>query len=140
MSERHPVRGESRQVRRATAREGTKPTLKAVENQFPKVRITGGPSPANIVVEIDGKPVDKVFNIDLHAGIDSAVKIEISQYVEVDVEMEALVAEGFTAVVRRAELEGTGVIRTWTELGRGKGKTLKAAVLAAAQSIPEVVS
>lgn len=115
------------------------PQLKAVERQFPKIKITGGPSPANIVMTVDGVEVRKVFDVQLHAGVNEAVSAIISQFVEIDVEMEGLVTEGYIATVRTPQLdeEKRGVIAAWIEVARGNGRTLREAVMAAAEQIPE---
>lgn len=104
-------------------------------SDFPKIRVVGGPSPTNLEVSVDGEPIKKIFELDIHAGINEAISATIHQYVEIDVEVNGMLGQGYVAAVRMPEGEA-GVIKAWREVARGTGKTLREAVLAAAMTIP----
>jgi hypothetical protein len=106
--------------------------------EFPRVSLSGGPSPKDTFLSIDGQPPKRAFMTRIEVGIDHAAKVTISQYAEVDVRLADAEIEdaGFVAVIRRPNSEGTVLIEM-EEVARGEGATLRDAIHAAADQLPD---
>lgn len=97
-----------------------------------KVRITGGPSPANIELQLDGEPLDKVSSFVLRAEVDDVMVLETRRTIQVDVEADAYVRDhGYVA---RISLQGAFGIAA-TLLGEGSGETVGQAVSEALMTV-----
>lgn len=106
-----------------------------------KIRITGGPSPADIKVETDGEPAQGVAGFRLEGDPTKALRMTTIQYVEADVEIEAIVEpEEWLCLIRTPEWDDRHVIKAWREQARGTGPDLRTAVMAAAQALPGKLS
>lgn len=106
-------------------------------SEFPKVSLTGGPSPRDLHLAIDGKPV-RSHDLQILASVDRAVVTVITrQYVELDIRLAdaEVVAGGYVVVVRRPREEGV-VLLEMEEVSRGEGKTYREAVDAALDNLP----
>ena len=61
---------------------------------FPKLTIKGGPHGKNVVVELDGKPIERSPHIEFTTDVNDVIRAKIFQFVEVDIDVEAEVASG----------------------------------------------
>lgn len=105
---------------------------------YPKARITGGPSPKDLKLEIDGKEVERAFNAELSMGVNQVVALRIHQYIEADVDVEiGMVIEDVEVVVRQPQIT-EHAIKEWSEVARGSGKTISQALRDAAMKLEPV--
>lgn len=106
-----------------------------------KIRITGGPTPGNVMVQTGDEPAVAVAGFRLEGDVTSALRMTTIQYAEADVEIIADVQpEEWLCVIRTPEWDDRHVIKAWREQGRGTGPDLRTAVMAAARSLPVKVS
>jgi hypothetical protein len=109
------------------------------DKHFPKLTIKGGPHGANIMVELDGKAVDRCTRVEFVADVHDAIRATIHQYVEVDIDVESVKVDAGEKVwlaVRVPEVigvlgEGLREIRLKTTI-TAEGSDLASALRAAA--------
>lgn len=102
-----------------------------------RLKLRGGPHGAKIEGEVGGRPLTGVYHIEMVADVRDVIRATISQYVEVDVDIESVVEEGgdIWLAVREPRVVGQasdGVREiALTTLFTVKGRNLAAALLAA---------
>jgi hypothetical protein len=102
-----------------------------------RLKLRGGPHGAKIEGEIGGKPLTGVYHIEMVADVHDVIRATISQYVEVDIDIESVVeTKGkIWLAVREPRVVGESAdgIReiALTTLFTVEGKNLAAALLAA---------
>jgi hypothetical protein len=111
-----------------------------------RLKLRGGPHGAHIEGEVGGKPLTGVYHIEMVADVHDVIRATISQYVEVDIDVESVVetkGEVWLAVreprVIGQSSEGVREIAL-TTLFTVKGSNLAAALLAASVKAEEMVS
>lgn len=56
--------------------------------RFHTVKITGGPSPTTVKVEIDGVPVKGLFALEIKCALNDVPRVKLEMYAALDTSME----------------------------------------------------
>lgn len=111
-----------------------------------RLKLRGGPAGVKIEGEVDGRPLTGVYHIEMVADVHDVIRATISQFVEVDIDVESMVEEGgdIWLAVREPRVVGqpSDGIReiALTTLFTVKGRNLAAALLAASDKAAAMAS
>jgi len=109
-----------------------------VSDETPKlsrIRITGGPGPANVEIRLDGERMSKATRFVLTADQQHGVRVTTERLVAVDVEQDGEHEDlGFSAVIN---LQGAFGIAAAPVSDEGHGKTIGQAVAEAMMTLTD---
>lgn len=107
------------------SRRDLKPPSK--DPHYPVLRLTGGPYPATLKAELDGREIDRVHRIEITTDVNDVVRVKTFQMVEVDLELasEDILDGGWIASVSAIVVErvGDGRVRRRVPIAKGMGDT-----------------
>ena len=107
--------------------------------RFPTLKVTGGPAPQDVKVEVDGVAVPGATSFVIRGSVNDAVRSTVTQIVELEIEVEAVpdpMTTAYEATVTEFEYfhdsETDELMKTRKEPVMARGATAAEAVLHAA--------